>query len=166
MTRAELGGPLHTFIQSYVILERRFPPNLPSRWGRCVWRSGLCIAPYLSLSYTGFSVIQSHFRSEVPLIVILQHRVYSEVSCSPFMLLFLCCEFCGRVSYPEDRSCSVVWRCYSRYCCIVCQMAAGWTDCGWQWLSITEVQTSILLTHTILVEKPNQNKDPSRDFIS
>ena len=32
------------------------------------------------------------------------------------------------VSQPEEWHCSVVWWYGNRYCCVFCQMAAGWTD--------------------------------------
>ena len=159
VTRAELRGPLYTFIQSNVIWERRFPPSLLSRWGRCVWRSVFCRAPY--------SVIHSHLRLNIRCSFnchfTAQVVQWSKLWSIPASVLWRECW--GRVSYPEDRSCSVVRWYYSRYSCIFIQTAAGWTDCGWQWLSSTEVQTSILLTHIVLVEKPKQNTDTSRDFI-
>ncbi len=35
------------------------------------------------------------------------------------------------LSQPEERSYSGVWWYGSGYFCITCQMAAGWTGCGW-----------------------------------
>lgn len=59
-------------------------------------------------------------------------------SCCPFMLHTKQKNYYSRVqrmnegvSQREKRRCFVFWWYGSRYSCITCQMAAGWTGCGW-----------------------------------
>ncbi len=98
-----------------------------------------CASPDLSVD----SDFTSRFK--VHLLVILQHRVAQwNASCSPFIRHTQKKKFTDYREYiygmrrmgwgvlqPEERSCFIVWWYDSRYFCITCQMAAGWTASGW-----------------------------------
>ena len=60
----------------------------------------------------------------------LQVKITSTGKHKPFILWHEVWRISCGVSRPEEWSCSVGWWCGVGYISIVCQMAAGWTDCS------------------------------------